>query len=358
MVVAEEAAVVAQTALGSEKWPEKTPIRVRIGVHTGEAQERDGDYFGTALNRAARIMGLGSGGQVLMSAATAELVDVDRQSEGVCELRGVADRTEVFTVLIDGLQSEFPALRAAATPSNLPTVGPRLVGREADLEELTQRMASARLLTLVGPGGIGKTSLAVELARRLTDRFPGGVWWVELAPVRDPDAVVAVLASAVGARSEGGGSLLDAVLEVLGAGPVLVLLDNCEHLADASSELAQLLLAVPSTSVIATSRVPLHLRDEHVWSVAPLGYEGHHSNAAWLFAERAAIHRKAVPEGFPIVQGIGIASGAGQMDTTEELAVQIMLARQAGAVGFVGFAYQPKHTSKLFSPLRGEQGNR
>ena len=282
-----EVAVAAQRVLAAESWPEATPLRVRMGLHTGEAQERDGDYFGTALNRAARIMGLGSGEQVLMSAATAELVDVDRRSEGVCELRGLTGRTEVFTVLADGLRSDFAPLRVAAVPSNLPTVDAQLVGRASDLDALSERLESVRLLTLVGPGGIGKTSLAVGLARRVEDRFPAGVWWVELAPVRDPDAIVAVLGSAVGARAEGGGSLLDAVLAVLGSGPALVLLDNCEHLSEASSELARVLTMESSTTVVATSRIPLHLRDEHVWSVSPLGFGGDHSDAMRLFVERA-----------------------------------------------------------------------
>jgi len=130
------AAVAAQRALGSEPWPAGTTIRARMGLHTGEAQERDGDYFGSVLNRTARIMGLGSGGQVLMSAATAELTEVERRSEGLCELRGLAGRTELFTVLVEGLESEFPSLRAAEVPGNLPAEGTRLVGREADLDEL------------------------------------------------------------------------------------------------------------------------------------------------------------------------------------------------------------------------------
>ena len=144
------------------------------------------------------------------------------------------------------------------------------------------------MLTLVGAGGIGKTSLAVQLARRVEDRFPGGVWWLELAPLRDPDAMVAVMASAIGARAELGVSLLEAVLASLEPGPSLVLVDNCEHLVDAASELARMLLSLSSSvTVVATSRVPLHLREEHVWAVAPLGYEGDGSDAVRLFMERA-----------------------------------------------------------------------
>ena len=310
------AAVDAQRALGVESWPAGTMVRARMGLHTGEAQERDGDYFGSVLNRAARIMGLAGGGQVLMSAATGELVDVERRSEGAVELRGLSGRTNVYTVVAEGLSCEFEPLRASLVPTNLPADRAPMVGREDDLRLLIERMASTRLVTLVGAGGIGKTTLALEAATRVEDQFPAGVWLVELAPVRDPAAVVVALASAVGARA-GGGTLLDAVLELLGSGSSLVVLDNCEHVSEAVLDLVPLLLSVPSITVLATSRSPLHLRDEQVWNLSPLDHEGVDSDAVHLFVERArqvrhdfslsASSAKDVVEICALVDGIPLA---------------------------------------------------
>jgi hypothetical protein len=258
-----------------------------MGLHTGEAQERDGNYFGTALNRAARLMALGAGGQILMSATTAGIVDVGCRSEGMCELRGLADRMEVFSVLGDGLPTAFAPLRTAAPLGNLPPHALDLVGRELLVTELTADLATSRLLTLVGPGGIGKTSVAVELARRVEWDFPGGVWLVEVAPLRDPDAVVAALGSAVGARADRGATLLEAVLGLLRPQRALVVVDNCEHLIAATAAVVQAIIAGSSATVVATSRAPLHLRGEVVRQVPPLAFGGDRSDAERLFVARA-----------------------------------------------------------------------
>ncbi len=282
-----DAAVDAQRLLGNEAWPVGVTLRVRMGLHTGEAHEREGDYFGSALNRAARIMGLGAGDQILMSAVTAGIVDVDRRSEGLCELRGLAERMEIFTVLAEGLPAQFPTLRVAAALGNLPAFSVELVGRESLLDDLVEEIRDTRLLTLVGAGGIGKTSVALELGRRVEMDFPAGVWVVELAPLRDPEAVVAALGSAVGARAGGGESLLEATLGLWSSEPALVVVDNCEHLAEAAAGMVQALLAGSLASVLATSRAPLHLRDERVRHVPALGTDGGRSDAVTLFVERA-----------------------------------------------------------------------
>jgi predicted ATPase/class 3 adenylate cyclase len=281
------AAIDAQRLLDAEPWPAATPLRVRMGLCSGEAQERHGDYFGSVVNRAARIMGLGSGGQILMSALTRDLAGAEGRPEGLCEIRGLAERVEVFSVLADGLHDDFPPLRAARKLGNLPAESGTLVGRQTLLGELTEQIRAERLVTLVGPGGIGKTSLALAVAHRIDAGFPGGVWFVDLAPVRVPEAVVTTLGSVVGARGGGGDSLLSATLGVLSSEPALVVMDNCEHLVDAAAELVSRLIGETKATVMATSRSPLHLHDEIVRHVPPLRTAGPRSDAVDLFVKRA-----------------------------------------------------------------------
>ena len=192
------AAVAAQRLLVAEAWPSATPVRVRMGLHTGEAEVRDGDYFGTAVNRAARLMAIGHGGQVLVSGATAAvvgdaggtLVDLGEQ-----RLRDLDRPMQVFQVGAGA----FPVLRSLnEIPGNLPRQVTSFVGRDGEVAELAGLVRSHDLVTLTGVGGVGKTRLAVQVAAELAGEFPDGVWLVELAPVGDPAAVAEAVATAWG----------------------------------------------------------------------------------------------------------------------------------------------------------------
>lgn len=199
------AAVEAQLALGSELWPEATVVRVRMGLHTGEAQERDGDYFGPALNRAARIMAAGHGGQILAATSTASVVDgVELVDLGEHRLKDLAAVEHLFGVRAEGLGSEFAPLRTVdIVPGNLPVQSTSFVGRHAEVKELTELVRAHRLVTLTGVGGVGKTRLAIQVAAELTDEFGDGVWLVELASVGDPAAVPDVVATTLGVTPQG-----------------------------------------------------------------------------------------------------------------------------------------------------------
>ena len=205
------AALAAQRLLAAEPWPTATPLRVRMGVHTGEAEWRDGDYFGTAVNRAARLMAIGHGGQVLCSSATAELVGdagMGLTDLGEHRLRDLDRPMHVFQVGGGG----FPALRSLdGLPGNLPEQVTSFVGRQDEVAELVAVVGEHRLVTLTGAGGVGKTRLAVQVAAELAGEFADGVWLVELAPVGDPAAAADVVANALGVTSRAGWTVADSV---------------------------------------------------------------------------------------------------------------------------------------------------
>ena len=223
------AALAAQRALQAEPWPTATPLRVRMGVHSGEAEWRDGDYFGTVVNRAARLTAVGHGGQVLCSAATAELVGdagLDLVDLGEHRLRDLDRPLHVFQV--GG--GSFAALASLDdVPGNLPEQPSSFVGRQAEVAELTALVGAHRLVTLTGAGGVGKTRLAVQVAAELAGRFGDGVWLVELAPVGDPAAVADAVAAALAVTPQAGSSVADSVAAALAGRDLLVVLDNCEH---------------------------------------------------------------------------------------------------------------------------------
>jgi predicted ATPase len=279
----------AQAMLTGEPWPADAPIVVRMGLHTGEVDERDGNYFGPAVNRAARIMAAGHGGQVLVSLATAAvagtagLVDLGEQF-----LAGLAEPERVFQ-LGDG---PFPALRSVgAVPSNLPPERTVFVGRERELGVVAGLLRSARVVTLTGVGGVGKTRLAIRVAAGMVDEFPGGVWLVELAPLVDAALVPSAVASAIGAPSSPGVELSEVVGRFLAHRRALVVLDNCEHVIDRAAGLVDRLLGVaPRVRALATSREPLGVPGESIWRVPSLSVDtpaGGVSDAVALFATRA-----------------------------------------------------------------------
>lgn len=289
------AALSAQASLAAEEWPVEPPVRVRMGLHTGEAFERDGDYFGPAVNRAARVMGCGHGGQVLLSSATASIVGDDSLLElGEHRLRSLEKAERIF----QAGDASFPPLRAALEQThNLVADARDLVGRDIELGQLGAAMAGARLVTLVGPGGVGKTTLVTRFGAEAVDHFPDGVWLVDLAPVTDPGVVPTAVVTALGLRGEGPGSQLRLVVDHLADRQVLLIFDNCEHVIDAAAScITEVLAGCRGVKVLATSREPLHLPAEHVVPLAPLavGVAGGVGPAVELFNVRAAMAGVAV----------------------------------------------------------------
>lgn len=266
------AAVAIQAAVGAEQWPTAFPMHVRAGVHTGDAEPRDGDWYGPAVNRAARLRALATGGQTLVSGVTAGLM-ADHLPAGVRllyrgrrVLRGIERPEEVWELVA----ADDPRLAAATSTgvAGLPAALTCFVGRTADFDQLSRLIEDKRLVTLTGPGGGGKSRLAMELARHAAHRGEA-VWLAELAPLQDDALVAEAVASAVGI--EVGPNPLDDVLAQAQAMTGLLVLDNCEHLLDACATVTgRLLAAAPELRVLATSREALGLVGEQVWPVRPL----------------------------------------------------------------------------------------
>ncbi|HEX9776187.1 MAG TPA: adenylate/guanylate cyclase domain-containing protein [Actinomycetota bacterium] len=275
-----DAAIGAQLALAAEPWPEDLdePLRARMGIHTGTAREQNGDYFGPALNRVARLMSIGHGGQVLISSATERLASeglpegVTLRDLGTHRLRDLASVEQVFQVCHPDLPESFPPVRTAdARPGNLPLQVTSFVGRDAQLRDLATATGDSRLITLTGVGGVGKTRLATQVAAEILPRFVDGAWLVELAPVGDPDAVPHAVMRVLGAQEIPDRSLADSIVDVLRPRTLLLILDNCEHLLVAAGALAEKIVrACPGVTIIATSREPLAVEGERVWPVTSL----------------------------------------------------------------------------------------
>ena len=262
-----------------------------MGIATGEAELRDGDYFGTVLNRAARVMAAGHGGQILLAESTAGLLSgVDLVDLGPRRLRDLPTAVGVFQVRAAGLRTEFPALRALdAGPGNLRPQTTSLIGRESEVAELQAAVKAHRLVTLTGVGGVGKTRLATEVAARLVDECPDGVWFFELAAVADPAAVPDAVAAVLGITQQPEKSVSESVAAALEGRVRLLVLDNCEHVRDAAADLVEAILAQSATvRVLATSREGLGVADEQLWLVPSLDVAaGIDSAAVNLFVERA-----------------------------------------------------------------------
>ena len=283
------AASAAQEALGLEVWPAEAPISVRMGVHTGDSWERDGDYFGPTLSVAARMMNAGHGGQVLVSAATNGLLhDVPTRSLGVHRLRDLSEPQEIFE--LGGGDLEFPPLRTLdQVRHNLPFVADALLGREEAVEEIVTSIVDHPVATIVGVGGIGKTRLALEVAAGSTSRFADGVWLCELAPVGDEAAVAQAVADVIGTRQWPNLSMVDSVAEFCRHREMLVVLDNCEHVLDAAADLVEKVVAVaPGVRLLATSREGLGCSGEVTFPLGSLEVGGLRSASGELFLRRAA----------------------------------------------------------------------
>ena len=272
------ASIQVHRALIEQPWPDTGPIRVRIALHTGDAELRDDDYFGPTVNRVARLLAIGYGGQTLFSKATFELVR-DRLPDGVSvrplgshRLKDLNRAEEVYQVDAPGLRSEFPALKSLdSLPTNLPIQLTSFIGRERELEEIKHALASSRLVTLLGPGGAGKSRLTLQAGADLVADYPDGVWFVELAPITDPATVAEAVAEAAGVKEAPGRNIAHTLVEMLRPRAVLIILDNCEHLLTASARLAQSLLgACPHVKILCSSREALNLPGETVYRVPPL----------------------------------------------------------------------------------------
>ena len=273
------AAVQAQQGLQSESWPEFS-IRVRMGIHTGEAESKGEEYHGyTTLSFVQRLMSAGHGGQTLISGTTENLLEdkisasITLRDMGLHKFANVPNASRLFQVIIPGLPQEFPPLRTLDhLPNNLPSQLTSFVGREKELGDVKRLLSHAHMLTLIGPGGTGKTRLSIQAASEMLDQYPDGIWFVELAPILDPLLVPRATANAIGLRDEPQRSALDILCDYLQAKKVLIILDNCEHLVDACARMADRILhAAPNTRILASSREGLGIGGEITYRVPSLG---------------------------------------------------------------------------------------
>lgn len=305
-----EVVVAAQQAFLSEEWVETGPLRVRMALHSGDAEQRVGDYYGSVVNRAARIMGTASGEQILISAAIADLTvgklpkDVTLLDLGEHYLRGLNQPEKLYQVLHPDLPAEFPPLKTLGTiPNNLPLETTSFIGREAELAELNNLLTpdneDNRLITLTGPGGTGKTRLALQAAKGVLDQYLNGVWLIELAPVVDPAQVIQAIATPLGVRDQGARSLELMVVDNLRDKRGLLIFDNCEHLIDECARVADVLLqSCPKVHILASSRESFSIGGEKPYRVRSLSLPPGENNLSLnelaqyesirLFVERAS----------------------------------------------------------------------
>ncbi|MCH2516788.1 MAG: tetratricopeptide repeat protein [Dehalococcoidia bacterium] len=264
------AACAVQQAILKEPWPLELSIKVRMALHTGESELREHDYYGPVVNRCARLRGIAHGGQVVLSQATSELVQdalpegVSLRDMGTHRLRGMERPEQVFQLLHPDLPADFPALESLDEHRhNLPVQLTSFIGRQEEIDEVTNMLPTARLITLAGAGGSGKTRLAQEIGAAVIEVYPGGVWFIGLAALSDPN----VLQSHVAEIFDVGQDALHGYFQ---GKTVLLILDNCEHLIVGAASLVQWLLSSPGVSVLATSREPLNLTGERMYQVPPL----------------------------------------------------------------------------------------
>ena len=299
------AALDAQLALSKEDFSSVDGLRVRMGLHTGYAEERDADYFGPAVNRVSRLMSIGHGGQILLSGVTRELAHGDLPSGaelidlGSYRLNDLTEPEQVWHLTMKGLPADFPPLRSLdTTPHNLFIQQTSFRGREHDLEELKALLSQHALLTLLGPGGIGKTRLSLEAGAQVLDQYPDGVWLVDLAPISDPELVFSAIAKELGMTQVGGRGVDESIERWLKRKKLLLILDNCEHVLDAAANIANAITrSCPEVRVLATSRQALGVSGEQVFRLTSLDVPSEHSHltaaaamefgAIALFVDRA-----------------------------------------------------------------------
>jgi predicted ATPase/class 3 adenylate cyclase/DNA-binding CsgD family transcriptional regulator/tetratricopeptide (TPR) repeat protein len=311
-VAALSSAVAIQRAAGAEPWASSLPIRVCMALHSGACAERDGDYVGPVVNRTARLLDIGHGGQVLVTAATYALL-ADRLPGGIGfrdlgeqRLKDLGRAERVFQVTGSGLADGFGVLRSLDDPAlrhNLPSQVTGFVGRTVELAELRALvLGGSRLVTIAGPGGIGKSRLALQVAADVLDGTGDGVWLAELAPVADPELVTRTAAAALRVSEAPGRPVLDTLIDAIGDRDLLLILDNAEQVLGAVAELADAVIrSCPRVCLLVTSREPLGISGEHVFRVpglavppADLAVPGRLAvfESVQLFAEHAALHRR------------------------------------------------------------------
>jgi len=269
------AAGEAQRALVSHDWLDENEVRVRMGLHTGEPRVVEARYVGLDVHHAARVMAVGHGGQVLLSETTRALLDADIRLRDLGEhrLKDLSRPQRLYQLEVDGLPSEFPPLQTLDNhPTNLPVQTSAFIGREQELEATGALLErdDVRLLTLIGPGGTGKTRLALQLAANVVERFGNGVFFVSLAPIRDWELVVPTVSRTLGLREQAGETPLETLAEYLAEKELLLVLDNFEHVFAAAPAVAGLLASAPGLQLLVTSRVPLRLRGERAHRVPQL----------------------------------------------------------------------------------------
>src|SRR5438309_5409753 len=272
------AAVTLQQSLDDATATNGISFRVRYGLHLGVVERRDDDLFGSPVNRAARVMKAAHGGQILLSQAVYDRVGarlpspVSLRDLGGVRLRDLATSEHVYQLVHPGLRQDFPALRSLeATPNNLPQQVTSFIGRERELADAKRLLEGTRLLTLLGMGGLGKTRLSLQIGADVLEKYPDGVWFVDLAPIRDPSLVPNAAAQVLGVHEEPGKSITQTLCAHVREHKLLFVLDNCEHLMSACANLADTLLqGAPQVRILATSREALHIPGEQTYPVLPL----------------------------------------------------------------------------------------
>ncbi|HEY7025226.1 MAG TPA: adenylate/guanylate cyclase domain-containing protein [Candidatus Limnocylindrales bacterium] len=281
-------AVATQRALGMTDWPTDADVRVRMGLHTGEGTLSEGDYVGIDVHRAARVAAAGHGGQILVSGSSAALLadvamtGVRLRDLGEHRLKDLPEPLRIFDVEIDGLPSDFPPIRSIGKGS-LPEEISSFVGRESEVERISALLGDARLVTLTGPGGTGKTRLSIEVARNIQDAFTDGAWFVPLEEITDPDLVPPAIARVMGVKEDPARPQIDTLTEALSQRRALIVLDNFEQVVGAARHVNRLLRDAPSPRVLCSSREALRISGEQEFPVPPLEDEP----AIRLFVQRA-----------------------------------------------------------------------
>jgi len=301
------AAAQGQRAIAKHDWPDGAPIRVRMGIHTGEARVRGRDYVGLSVHQAARVASAAHGGQTLVSQATTSMLDpstdgVEFADLGLHRLKDLAHPVRLFQLAHADLPSTFPPPRTlTAMPNNFPIETSTFVGRGDDLAGVARELSNGRVVTLTGAGGVGKTRLALQVGAAAIDDFADGAWLVDLAPLAAPELVGSATADVLGVREQAGREISDTLADNLLAKQILIVLDNCEHVIDASATLIhQLVSTCPKVKILATSREALNIPAEVTWRLRSLSVPADRTDdvdaiadfeAVRLFVQRATAVR-------------------------------------------------------------------